>query len=172
MMPPLEARHRTSENSVRNLATKSGTHSETWAGGRGAPEAFVTGVRHREEELRRAFFSARFVRVLDSLGYARFKNWRLYGEEALAGSAASLPARASESLTLEHRGEALARYEVEVEAATGRLREVGRPRLFEAPVARPQQSLFALDDLGEGGWLKAMRLEGYAPRAPRGARPL
>ena len=133
--------------------------------------AFVTGVRHREEELRRAFFSARFVRVLDSLGYARFKNWRLYGEEALAGSEAALWL-ASESLTLEHRGEALARYEVEVEAATGRLREVGRPRLFEAPVARPQQRLFALDDLGEGGWLKAMRLEGYAPRAPRGARSL
>ena len=171
MMPPLEAQHRTSENSVRNLATKSGTHTETWAGGRGAPVAFVTGVRHREEELRRAFFSARFVRVLDSLGYARFKNWRLYGEEALAGSEAALWL-ASESLTLEHRGEALARYEVEVEAATGRLREVGRPRLFEAPVARPQQRLFALDDLGEGGWLKAMRLEGYAPRAPRGARPL
>jgi hypothetical protein len=154
-------------------------HQPHWAhrdrpGGRRAPLevlGFVTGVRHREEELRRAFFSARFVRVLDSLGYARFKNWRLYGEEALAGSEAALWL-ASESLTLEHRGEALARYEVEVEAATGRLREVGRPRLFEAPVARPQQRLFALDDLGEGGWLKAMRLEGYAPRAPRGARPL
>ena len=24
----------------------------------------------------------------------------------------------------------------------------------------------------EGDWLKAMRLEGYAPRAPRGARSL
>jgi putative transposase len=154
-------------------------HQPHWAhrdrpGGRRAPLevlGFVTGVRHREEELRRAFFSARFVRVLDSLGYARFKNWRLYGEEALAGSEAVLWL-ASESLTLEHRGEALARYEVEVEAATGRFREVGRPRLFEAPVARPQQRLFALDDLGEGGWLKAMRLEGYAPRAPRGARSL
>ena len=68
----------------------------------------MTGVCHREEELRRAFFSARFVRVLDSLGYARFKNWRLYGEEALAGREAVLWL-ASESLTLEHRGEALAR---------------------------------------------------------------
>ena len=44
---------------------------------------------------------------------------------------------------------------------------MGRPRLFEAPVARPQQRLFALDDLGEGGWLKAMRLEGYAVKAPK-----
>jgi hypothetical protein len=47
---------------------------------------FASGVRHREEELRRVFFSARFVRVLDSLGYATFRRWRLYGEEGLAGS--------------------------------------------------------------------------------------
>ena len=32
---------------------------------------------------------------------------------------------------------------------------------------RSQRRLFALDSLGEGGWLKALRLEGYAPRAPR-----
>ena len=38
---------------------------------------FASGVRHREEELRRAFFSARFVRVLDSLGYGRFRHWRV-----------------------------------------------------------------------------------------------
>jgi len=46
---------------------------------------FASGVRHREEELRRAFFSARYVRVLDSLGYTRFRHWRVYGDEALAG---------------------------------------------------------------------------------------
>jgi hypothetical protein len=32
---------------------------------------------------------------------------------------------------------------------------------------RPQQPLFALDALGEGGWLKAMRLDGYVPRGPQ-----
>jgi len=56
------------------------------------------------------------------------------------------------------RGPALSRYEVRVEAANGELRSVARPRLFE------------LGTLGEGGWLKAMRLEGYAPRAPRRPR--
>jgi len=30
-----------------------------------------------------------------------------------------------------------------------------------------QPRLFALDALGEGGCLKAMRLEDYAPRGPR-----
>lgn len=132
---------------------------------------FASGVRHREEELRRAFFSARFVRVLDALGYTRFRHWRLYGEEALAGKEAALWL-ASESLTVEHAGEPLSRYEVRVEAATGELRSVARPMLFESShkLRRPQQRLFALDSLGEGGWLKAMRLEGYAPRAPR--RPM
>jgi hypothetical protein len=33
-------------------------------------------------------------------------------------------------------------------------------------VAQPR--LFGLDALGEAGWLKALRLEGYAPRRPRG----
>jgi hypothetical protein len=29
-----------------------------------------------------------------------------------------------------------------------------------------QPKLFALSALGEGGWIKAMRLKGYAPRSP------
>jgi transposase-like protein len=129
---------------------------------------FASGVRHREEELRRAFFSARYVRVLDSLGYTRFRHWRVYGEEALAGREAALWL-AAESLTMEHAGEPLSRYEVRVEPESGELRSVARPRLFENShgLNRPQRRLFALDALGEGGWLKALRLEGYAPRAPR-----
>ena len=130
---------------------------------------FASGVRHREEELSRAFFSARFVRVLDALGYTRFRHWKVYGEEALAGREAALWL-ASESLTVEHAGEPLSRYEVRVEPGTGELRAVTRPRLFENShgLNHPQRRLFTLDSLGEGGWLKALRLEGYAPRRPRG----
>jgi transposase-like protein len=130
---------------------------------------FASGVRHREQELRGAFFSARFVRVLDALGYARFRHWRIYGEEALAGREAALWL-AAESLTFEHAGEPLSRYAVKVEAATGELRSVARPRLFETShgLRQPQHRLFALDSLGECGWLKALRLEGYAPQRPRG----
>lgn len=145
-------------------------HREREDGRRSPSEvlSFATGVRHREDELRRAFFSTRFVRVLDSLGYTRFRHWRLYGEEALAGREAALWL-AAESLTVEHAGESLSRYEVRVEEKTGELRSVARPRLFESSHQQswPQQRLFKLDSLGESGWLKAMRLEGYAPRAPR-----
>ena len=41
------------------------------------------------------------------------------------------------------------------------------PRLFASPYETGQPKLFALSALAEGGWLKAMRLKGYAPtRSP------
>ena len=127
---------------------------------------WLSEVRYRPEDLKRAFFSSRFTRVLDGLGYARFRHWRLYGEESLAKKEAALWLQ-EESLTLEYRGQPLSRYEVEFVAGTGELRAVAHPRLFETPHATPQPKLFALDALGDGGWLKALRLEGYAPRGPR-----
>jgi hypothetical protein len=52
---------------------------------------------------------------------------------------------------VEYTGEALSRYAVEVEAATGRLRSVGEPRPFENLRFLPQPRLYGLDALGEGG---------------------
>lgn len=116
---------------------------------------FTSGVRQGpcEEELRRAFFSSRYVRVFDALGYARFRHWRVYGEEALAGREAALWL-AAESLTVEHGGEPLSRYDVKLVASKGELRAVSKPRLFETSRLpdHPQLRLFALGILGEGGW--------------------
>jgi len=64
------------------------------------------------------------------------------------------------------------RYAVEMGAATGELRSVEMPRLFETFRTLPQPRLFASDALGEGEWLKASRLEGYAPHGPRRPRRL
>lgn len=140
--------------------------------GRRSPEAvlgFYTALlRHREEDLHRAFFSTRSTRVLDALGYARFLDWRLYGEEALASREAAVWLQPG-SLTLEYGGETLSAYDVEFASGgeADKLRAVGRARLFETSHALPQLRLFALD---EAGWLKALKLEGYAPRRTR--RPL
>lgn len=128
---------------------------------------FYTGpLRYREDDLERAFFSTRFLRVLDPLGYARFRDWRLYAEEGLARRDAAIWLQ-PRSLTIEHDGETLSRYDIELSPDTGKLQSVGQPRLFETPYKRnwPQLRLFALD---EAGWLKAVELEGYAPRHPRG----
>lgn len=128
-------------------------------------------LRYHPRDLEKAFFSTRFSRSLDSLGYATFRRWRLYGEEALAGGEAALWLQ-EQSLMLEHAGEALSRYEVECEpanitGAVGRLREVRKPTLLETSFTPPQPKLFKLDALGENGWLKALRLEEYAPRKPQ-----
>ena len=50
-----------------------------------------------------------------------------------------------------------------------RLATVARPRLFESSRALPQLRLF---ELGSGQWLKAVKLEGYAPRRARRLRAL
>jgi hypothetical protein len=44
---------------------------------------------------------------------------------------------------------------------------VKRPRLFSHRFAVAQLRLFELHALGESGWLKAVRLEGYVTRSPR-----
>jgi len=130
---------------------------------------FLTGVRHRPEDLQRAFFSTRFTRVLDASGYARLKHWKIYAEEGLAHSEVALWLGA-ESLSVEYAGDTLARYDADYSARWNRLREVGRPRLFETVHRRktaPQRRLFELVILGDSGWLKALKKEGYALRKPR-----
>jgi putative transposase len=138
--------------------------------GRGSPRevlGWVSGVvRYRPEDLERAYFSAHFSRVLDPLGYATFRRWRVYGDEALARKEADLWLLA-ETLTLEHDGQTLSHYAVEYQPGTDKLREVKRPRLFETSHRRsclPQPRLFSLRDTE---WLKALKLDEYAPRKPR-----
>ncbi|MBA3475098.1 MAG: hypothetical protein H0T57_18060 [Rubrobacter sp.] len=73
------------------------------------------------------------------------------------------------SLMLEHAGETLSRYEVEPLPGSDKLRDVGGPTLFENSHRRkrPQARLFGLQEVLGDGWLKALKLEEYAPRGPR-----
>jgi len=54
-----------------------------------------------------------------------------------------------------------------ISASNGKLRAVSQPRLFENAYAPPQPRLFALEALGESGWLRALKLEEYSPRRSR-----
>ncbi len=134
--------------------------------------SWVAGMRFHPKDLERAFFSERFSRAIDAMGYATLMRWRLYAEEALAGREADLWLLES-TLTVEHAGAPLSAYEVAYEAAGGRggsgkLLGVGKPTLFETPFASGQLRLFGLaETLGEEGWLKALRLEDYVARGPR-----
>jgi hypothetical protein len=70
---------------------------------------------------------------------------------------------------VEHGGEPLSRYDVEYLPGTDGLAAVARPRLFESCHALPQLRLF---ELGNAQWLKALKLEGYAPRRHRSPQAL
>lgn len=134
--------------------------------GRRSPQevlGWLTGVRYRRAELERAFLAVRFSRVLDAFGYARFRDWRVSGEEGLAKREAALWLQ-EKTLTVEHEGQTLSRYDVEYLPGTGNLAAVARPRLFGSSHALPQLRLF---ELGDAQWLKALKLEAYAPRRPR-----
>ena len=125
-------------------------------------------LRHREEDLRWAFFSTRSTRVLDALGYVRFLDWRLYGEEALPRREVAVWLQ-PESLTLEYGGRPLSSYDVELSRETGKPEAVGGATLFGTPYTLPQPRRFAPDN---AGWLKAVKLEGYALRRSVGPMAL
>ena len=138
----------------------------------------VRVVRHHPVDLGRAFFSTRFTRKLDASGYARIKHWRVYAEEGLALCEVAIWI-GNEGLSVEYGGQTLSRYDVSLSSKRAQrsekqsLEDVSNPRLFATRYGRSrfQPKLFSLEEyLGEGGWLKAIRLEDYAPRRSR--RPL
>jgi transposase InsO family protein len=123
-------------------------------------------VRHHPTDLSRAFFSTMLVRKLDASGYARVKHWRVYAEEGLARCEVAVWLGDGE-MALEYGGQTLSRYDVSL-SREAKLRAVTNPRLFSTPYGAAQPKLFALEDaLGEGGWLKALRLDEYAARTRR-----
>lgn len=55
----------------------------------------------------------------------------------------------------------------EFSATTAKPKGIARPVLFGTAIALPQPRLFGLEVLGEGGWLKTLRLADYDPRKAR-----
>lgn len=126
---------------------------------------WVSGIRYHPKDLQRAFFWRRFTRKLDVLGYARLKHWRVYAEEGLARHEVALWL-GNDSLVVEYGDHTLSRYDVSFSSSGAKkLEEVKNPKLFDSGYRGSQLKLFALEEmLGEGGWLKALRLEEYAGR--------
>jgi putative transposase len=152
----------------RHNTQRHQAHEEREDGRRSPAEVLgaVRVVRHHPTDLSRAFFSTRFTRVLDASGYARIKHWRIYAEEGLARCEVALWL-GDEGLVVEYAGESLSRYDVSF-SRDAELEAVTSPRLFATRYRTPQLKLFGLEEaLGEDGWLKAHRLDGYAARSRR-----
>ena len=87
-------------------------------------------VRYHPVDLERAFFSSRFTRKLDTLGYARFRHWRLYAEEGLARQPVAVWL-GNDGLSVKYGGQVLSSYDVSL-SEDAKLREVTNPD-FSSP---------------------------------------
>lgn len=131
--------------------------------GRRSPDEVLDGAQGEpiaEETLQRIFFTLRVGRVLDARGYARLRHWKVYGERGLAGRPVGLWLYGPQ-LTVEHRDEPLAQFQVAYAPGKRLFKAVAPLRLFETPFRSPQSWLFPLDD---DQWRKAFRVTAYAAR--------
>jgi hypothetical protein len=91
----------------------------------------------------------------------------VYAEEGLARREVAVWLGDGE-MAVEYGGRTLSRYDVSLSPGTAQLKDVTNPRLFATGYRAPQLRLFGLEEaLGKGGWLKALRLRGYAACARR-----
>jgi hypothetical protein len=121
------------------------------------------GMQPEPALVHQAFSAICETRRLDKAGYAKFRNWSLYGERALAGEVA-LVNIFQDFLTLEYEQEKLSRYSVEWQPDDRHLARVGNPRVFRHPYQSPQQELWPP---GEVEWFVIIR---HAPPVHRRKR--
>ncbi len=141
---------------------ESHNHQSHWAyrqredGKRAPAEVLDQAVGHLwgPAQLQRVFFTRRFARWLDRLGYLRFRQWSLYGEEGLAKQQATLWLY-GQTLTLEYASTPLTQFTVSFQSDKKRFRTVKLLRRFETQYRSPQIPLWSKDEVK---WLLARRL--------------
>ena len=107
------------------------------------------------EYLHRVFFTRRFARWLDRLGYLRFRQWHLYGEAGLARKAATLWLY-GKTLTVEFASMPLTQFTVAFQPDQKRFRAVKLLHRFETQYRSPQLSLWSEEDVT---WLLAWKAQ-------------
>jgi hypothetical protein len=135
--------------------------------GRHSPEAVLRGVLGRtypEEVLSRVLYATQFTRSLDTHGYVRFKNWRFFGEDGLAGEQVSVWMYEG-TLKIEYQATALSEYALHLSPDRQRIEAVKNPRRIETHFRSPQLHLW---QTSETEWLLALRRPDPTPRRNRG----
>jgi putative transposase len=139
--------HYNSEHHFAHRARQDGRHS---------PSDVLRGVLGRtypEEVLSRVLYASQFTRHLDHHGYVRFRNWRFFGEDGLAGEEVSVWVY-EETLKIEYQTTALALYSLTFQSDHEQIAEVTNPRRIQTPFRSPQLDLW---QLSETEWLLALR---------------
>jgi hypothetical protein len=103
--------------------------------------------------LSRALYATQFTRHLDRQGYVRFKHWRLFGENGLAGEEVSVWVYEN-TLKIEYQATALSLYSVRLSSDQQQITEVKNPRRLETHFRSPQLDLWQVSDTE---WLLALR---------------
>jgi hypothetical protein len=107
---------------------------------------WIKGMQPEPERIYQAFSDIGETRVLNKAGYAKFRNFLLYGEYGLAGQE-TLINIFQDTLTLEYGDTPLSRYSVEWQPDERHLRRVGNPRLFAHGYQSKQLPLWNPDDV-------------------------
>ncbi len=131
---------------------------------------WVTGKQFEPDYMYRAFSAICETRRLSKAGYARFRDFLLYGEHGLAGKQALINIF-QDQLSLEYGEHPLAKYSVEWQPDDKHLLRVGNPRLYDHPYQSPQLALWPPEAVE---WFVIIRAapHGSRPRGKRAARVL
>jgi transposase len=124
--------------------------------GRHSPEAVLRGVLGRtypEEVLERVLYASLFTRQLDRHGYVRFKNWRFFGEDGLAGEEVCVWMYEG-TLKIEYQATTLSEYALRFSSDHRAIEAVNNPRRIETHFVSPQLHLW---QRSETQWLLALR---------------
>jgi putative transposase len=131
--------------------------------GRHSPAEVLRGVLGRtypEEVLSRALYATQFTRHLDRHGYLKFKHWRFFGKNGLAGEEVSVWVY-EHTLKVEHQATTLSLYSVRLSPDRASITEVKNARRLETHFRSPQLDLWQLSDTD---WLLALRRPEPSPR--------
>lgn len=114
---------------------------------------WLSGKQVEAEDVYRVFSVICETRRLNKAGYARFRNFFLYGDLGLAGKH-TLINIFQDMLAIEYGEYPLAKYSVEWQPDDKHLFRVGNPRLFDHPYQSPQQQLWPS---GEVEWFVILK---------------
>jgi hypothetical protein len=129
---------------------------------------WIKGMQPEPELVYQVFAALCETRTLTKAGYARFRNFLLYGERELAGHKTSINIF-QDMLTLEYEAHPLSRYSVEWQPDDTHISRVGNPRLYDHPYQSPQLLLW---EPGEVEWFVILRADSKARRCRKKGRLL
>ncbi len=154
----------THEKWVRNYNYQKHFAHEQREDGRHSPAevlGWVTGKQFEPDYMYHAFSAICETRTLTRAGYARFRDFLMYGERSLAGKK-TLVNIFQDTLALEYGEHPLAKYSVEWQPDDKHLRRVGNPHLYDHPYQSPQLDLWPP---GQVEWFVIIQAAPYGSRS-------